>query len=219
MLRTFFEREGYDVNWCRSAADGLGEAVKRRPDVFVLDLDLPDSDGFSLIRTLREWNHQPIVVLSQRSGTPDKVRALDQGANDYMTKPFAPEELAARLRVLQRSDEPTLDGPILKSGPLCIDMSTQIATINGFSLALTPIENVILQSLARHAGKWVPRQRLISILWGTDAGDKIHDLHGHVARLRHKLEERGGHNLIRRDGNSHFCLSLVSDREEVSLLC
>ena len=102
MLRLLLEGERYQVSWSRNAPDALALAVEHRPDVIILELDLPDGDGFAVLEALREWSATPVLILSTRVDVGDKVRALDAGANDYVAKPFAPAELAARLRVLQR---------------------------------------------------------------------------------------------------------------------
>jgi two-component system KDP operon response regulator KdpE len=208
MLRVVLECASYKVLVCANGADGVTEAVENRPDVFILELDLPDGDGFTVLAALREWTVAPVLILSARAGVADKVRALDAGANDYMVKPFAPEELVARLRVLQRSELPTSDGPLLVTGALKIDMTARVAAVNGCPLELTPTEEAVLHVLARHAGKLVPHQRFIRVIWGTDAGDKVHDLQVHIARLRRKLDEHGGNNLIRGEGHVGYCLSL-----------
>jgi two-component system KDP operon response regulator KdpE len=213
MLRVILEGERYKVLWSRSGADGLAQGVESRPDVIILELDLPDGDGFAVLDALREWYGAPVLILSERAGVADIVRALDSGANDYMVKPFAPEELAARLRVLLRSEPPTSDGPLLVNGPLRIDMSTREMTMNGCSLELTATEEAVLYILAHHAGKLVPRGRLIRAVWGTNDASKVHDLQVHIARLRRKLEERGGNNLIRGEGSVGYSLSLAADHE------
>jgi two-component system KDP operon response regulator KdpE len=217
MLRPMLEGERYKVLWSRDGAGGVTQAVESRPDVIILELDLPDGDGFAVLAALREWNEAPVLILSGRAGVADKVRALEAGANDYMVKPFAPEELAARLRVLQRCEPPTSDGPLLVSGALKIDMATREVTVNGSSLELTATEEAILFILARQAGKLVPRPRLTRAIWGTDAVPKISELQVYIARLRRKLEERGGINLIRGDGSEGYSLSLTADHECATL--
>ena len=217
MLRAMLEGERYKVLWSRKGESGLTQAVECRPDVIILELDLPDGDGFAVLAALREWNEAPVLILSGRAGVADKVRAFDAGANDYMVKPFAPEELAARLRVLQRSELPTSDGPLLVSGALRIDMATREVTMNGCSLEFTATEEAILFILARHAGKLVPCQRLIRAIWGTAAVTKISELHVYIARLRRKLDEHGGDNLIRGDGSEGYGLSLAADNESAPL--
>ncbi len=213
MLRILLEGEGYKVLWSRNGESGLTQAVEHRPDVILLELDLPDDEGFAVLGALREWNEGPVLILSGRAGVSDKVRALDAGANDYLVKPFAPEELVARLRVLQRSELPANDGPLLVTGPLKIDMATRAVTVNGFSPGLTATEGAVLHILARHAGKLVPWQRITRAIWGTIAAPKLAELRVYIAGLRRKLEEHGGSNLIRGDGSLGYSLLLETDHE------
>jgi len=217
LLRVLLEGDRYKVFWSRTGAEGLAQAVESRPDVVILDLDLPDTDGFAVLDALREWSEAPVLILSGREGVADIVRALDCGANDYLAKPFAPEELAARLRVLLRSEAPTSDGPLLVSGGLRIDMATREMTVNGRPLELTATEEAVLYILARHAGRLVPRGRLVRTVWGTDSEGKVHDLQVHIARLRRKLEEHGGSNLIRGEGSAGYSLALVTEHERTGL--
>ena len=217
MLRPILEGERYKV-WCsRSAQDALELAVEHRPDVIILELDLPDGDGFAVLEALREWSATPVLILSGRVDIGDKVRALDAGANDYVAKPFAPAELAARLRVLQRCEPPLDDGPLVISGALQIDLATHAATVSGHPLKLTATEEAILFILARHAGKFVPQQHLTRVIWGTAVADKIGELRVYIARLRRKLEEYGGHNLIRGEGTVGYGLALAADQECAAL--
>jgi two-component system KDP operon response regulator KdpE len=213
MLRILLESERYKVLWSRNGESGLTQAVEHRPDVIILELDLPDGDGFAVLGALREWNEAPVLILSGRTGIADKVRALDAGANDYLAKPFAPEELVARLRVLQRCEPPASDGPLLVTGALKVDMATRVVTVHGSSLELTATEEAVLYILARHAGKLVPCQRLTRAVWGTDATPKLSELRVYIAGLRRKLEEHGGNNLIRGDGSVGYSLLLETDHE------
>ena len=212
LLRTFLEGERYKVLWSRNGGSALTQAVENRPDVIILELDLPDSDGFAVLDALREWNEAPVLVLSDRTSVADKVRALDAGANDYLSKPFAPEELAARLRVLQRCEPPANDGPVLIIGPLKVDMATRQVTMNGHPLKLTATEEAIFNILARHAGSLVPRQRLIRAIWGTDSASRTAELHVYIAQLRRKLAMHGGDQLIRGDGRPSYSIA-TSDHE------
>jgi len=213
MLGSLLEGERYKVWWSRTGESGLAEAVQIRPDVIILDLDLPDGDGLGVLTAVREWSATPVLILSARAGTVDKVRALDAGANDYVVKPFSPEELAARLRVLQRLELPTGDGPLLVSGALKIDMATHEVTVKDRSLQLTATEEAILYILARHAGKLVPRGHLLRSVWGSDADIRIHDLHVHIANLRRKLEGHGASDLIRGEGGAAYSLAFTADHE------
>jgi two-component system KDP operon response regulator KdpE len=214
MLRTLLEGERYRVLWNRTGQSGLAQAVKRRPDVIVLELDLPDGDGFAVLDALRKWSEAPVLILTGRTDVADKVRALDAGANDYLVKPFAPQELAARLRVLQRSETPSSDGSMLVNGVLTIDLATRKVTVNDHPLTFTATEEAIIFILARHAGRLVPRLRLLRAIWGNDAASKVAELHNYIARLRRKLEERGGNNLILGDGTVGYSLALAADHED-----
>jgi two-component system KDP operon response regulator KdpE len=211
MLNIVLESEGYRVLWSRNSADGLTEAVNHRPDAIILELDLPDGGGFDVLGSLREWCEAPVSILSVRAATADKVRALDGGANDYMVKPIAPEELAASLRVLLRCEPPTCDGPLLVSGALRIDMATREVTVNGCMLELTATEEAVLYVLARHAGMVVPRERLLRIIWGSVDDGKIHDLQVHIARLRRKLGELTESELICGEGGVGYRLSIAAE--------
>ncbi len=213
MLRIFLEGERYKVLWSRSGESGLKKAVESRPDVIILELDLPDGDGFAVLDALREWSQAPVLILAGRADVASKVRALDSGANDFLAKPFIPEELAARLRVLQRCETPTSDVSLLVNGALKIDLATRQATVNGFPLSLTTIEEALFYILARHAGRLVPWQRLLRAIWGTEAVSKNAELHVYIAQLRRKLEEHGGSNLLRGDGRLGYCLALSADQQ------
>jgi two-component system KDP operon response regulator KdpE len=213
MLRMVLESKRYRVLWGRNGAEALSQAVESRPDIIVLELDLPDGDGLRVLEALREWNEAPVIILTGRTGISDKVRALDAGANDYVVKPFAPEELAARLRVLLRSDTPAGDGPLLVSGALKINMATRKMTINGTPLELTGTEEALFYILARHSGWLVPHRRLVRAVWGIDSAEKVHDLQFHIARLRRKLGALGAKNLIRVEGRVGYIVTMIADDE------
>ena len=213
MLRIFLEGERYKVLWSRTGESGLRKAAENRPDIIILEIDLPDGDGFAVLGALREWSEAPVLILSERVGVAEKVRALDSGANDFLAKPFAPEELAARLRVLQRCETPNSDVSLLVTGTLKIDMATRQATVDGHPLTLTAIEEAVFFILARHAGRLVPWPRLLSAIWGTDAASKIGELRVYIAQLRRKLEEHGGSGLILGDGQVGYSLALSAEHE------
>jgi two-component system KDP operon response regulator KdpE len=217
MLRILLEGERYRVLWSRSGEDALAKGIQIEPDAIILELDLPDGDGLEVLAALREWSASPVLILSGRSNVSDVVRALDAGANDFLAKPFAPVELAARLRVLLRSEPPMSDGPLLVGGGLRIDLATREMTVNGSLLGLTETEEAVLYVLARHAGKLVAPARLTRAVWGVDAAVKTKDLQVHVAHLRRKLERHGGRGLIRGDGSIGYSLSLAADHERSAL--
>lgn len=206
LLRSLLESHRYKVYEAETGQSGIKEASARSPDVIILELSLNDMDGTSLVQRLREWNHAPILILSYRDGESDKVLALDSGANDYVTKPFSSLELLARLRVLQRSLPAEPDGPVFVHGELRVDVTARIVTLGGRIVDLTPTEQAILYTLARHAGKLVSRKHLFRCIWGTECESKLHDLHVYIANLRQKLRDDSDHVLIQTEGRSGYCL-------------
>jgi two-component system KDP operon response regulator KdpE len=191
LVRRVLEQERYKVVEAESGRGGLETAVGQRPDVIILELDLPDIGGLVFLRRLREWSSKPVLILSERSEASDKVDALDCGADDYLTKPFDADELLARLRVLQRSLPGIPDGPLLVEGDLRVNLATHEVTIKGVKLDFTPTEEALFYVLARHAGKTVTCKHLVRCIWGTDQDDKIQDARVYVGHLRKKLGAYG----------------------------
>jgi two-component system KDP operon response regulator KdpE len=171
-------------------ADGLAQAATRAPDLILLDLGLPDGDGVDLVRRVREWSSLPIIVLTARGQEGDKVRALDAGADDYVTKPFSMPELLARVRVALRHRARTVDGDeeTLEVGVVHVDLPRRRVTVSGREVALTPIEYRLLTVLARHAGRVLTHEFLLREVWGPTATRQHHYLRVYMAQLRHKLE-------------------------------
>ncbi len=212
LLRNLLEADRYRVFEAETAQSGMKEAAARSPDVIIMELSLPDVNGLTVLRRLREWNHAPILILSSRDAESDKVLALDSGANDYVTKPFGPAELLARLRVLQRSLPAEPDGPIFEHGGLSVDVTARAVTLHGRKVELTPTEQVIFYTLLRHAGKLVTRKHLLRCVWGTDSESKLHDLHVYIANLRQKLREASNQILIQTEGCAGYRILVpVSD--------
>jgi two-component system KDP operon response regulator KdpE len=174
-----------------TAREGLDLAAAERPDLIILDLGLPDGAGETMCRELRSWTQVPILVLSARHADAEKVALLDAGADDYVTKPFSPAELQARVRALLRRAETTrAESTIRTHGDLEIDISARIARISGRSVHLTPIEWGLLLALASHPGKVLTHQQLFQTVWrGRDHGDAQQYLRVYVANLRRKLEK------------------------------
>lgn len=189
-LRISLRSEGYDVLDAADGTTGLRLAAMESPDVIVLDLGLPDMDGLTVLQELRQWSRTPVLVLSVRSSEQEKVRALDLGANDYVTKPFGIKEFMARLRVLIRDRAQGAPGEIVQafsSGGLSIDFARRIVMLDGEPVHLSRKEYALLGLLARHADHVVTQQYLLNEVWGpTHSGDS-HYLRIIIARLRQKL--------------------------------
>jgi len=181
--------EGYQVLLAATAAEGLAQAATQSPDLVILDLGLPDREGHEVLVELRQWSQVPVLMLSVRDAESEKVRALDQGANDYVTKPFGIQELMARLRALLRdraSGEPETS-PYYDDGHLHIDLARRAVTLDGASLTLTRKEYAVLAMLLRHAGRVVTQQQLLREIWGATHVQDTHYLRIVLGKLRQKL--------------------------------
>ena len=188
-LRATLGSQGYRLHEATTGEDGLVEAASRQPDVVILDLGLPDLDGLSVIRRLREWSRVPIIVLSARGQERDKVAALDAGADDYVSKPFAVGELLARLRVALRHAAVGESGePTFAVGGLRVDQVKRQAEVDGRDVHLTPIEYRLLTALVRHAGRVVSQRQLLKEVWGPAQTEQAHYLRVYMGALRRKLE-------------------------------
>ncbi len=210
LLRAALEPNQYKVCEAESGHAGIKEAILRRPDVILLDLDLPDLDGLTVLWRLRESNRAPILILSGRDDEATKVVALDSGANDYMTKPFSTAELLARLRVLQRAIPHEPDGPLYINGDLEVDTITHRVVLRGQRVELTPTEEAVLGILARHAGKLVTCKHFLRCIWGIDSEHKLHDLHVYIRSLRRKLDGTGSDGVIQTEGSAGYRLLLAA---------
>jgi two-component system KDP operon response regulator KdpE len=191
-LRTTLECHGYRLAEAGTGHDGLMQASARNPDVVLLDLGLPDQDGLEVTKRLREWTATPIIVLSARGQEEDKVKALDAGADDYLTKPFAVGELLARLRVALRHAAQSSGGaaaePVFEAGALRVDLGAREVSVDGAGVHLTPIEYKLLTTLIKHAGKVVTHRLLLEQVWGPTHVNEAHYLRVYMAQLRRKLE-------------------------------
>jgi len=188
LLRVTLEASGYRVLEADGGQAGLVEAAQRNPSVIILDLGLPDLDGLSVLKRLREWSRAPVLVLSVQEGETDKVSALDHGADDYMTKPFSTAELLARLRVVMRRAQPIAENAVFRSGNLEVDLAARVVRIKGQEIKMTPTEYSLLRLLVRNAGKVVTHRQLLKEVWGPAYGDQTHYLRVYIAHLREKLE-------------------------------
>jgi len=187
-VRANLDRRGFRVDTAATAQEALEHSLMR-PDLILLDLGLPDGDGLEVIRRVREQSDAPIIVLSARGAERDKVRALDLGADDYLTKPFGLDELYARIRVaLRHSTRLPGSGPVFRSGDLQLDVEHRRVTVGGEEVHLTPTEYTLLVALAKNADRVVTDAMLLREVWGPQYGDEDHYLHVYVARLRKKIE-------------------------------
>ncbi len=187
-LRISLEANGYVVREVANGQEALAEVAVHRPDLVILDLGLPDIDGFSVIKRLREWTQTPIIVLSVRDSDEDKIAALDAGADDYLTKPFSVAELLARLRVAQRHAHQESDAPIFQSDGLQVDLSRRIVTVNDEEVKLTPTEYALLRLLIQHVGRVLTHHQILREVWGVEYEQEVHYLRVYIAQLRQKLE-------------------------------
>ncbi|NKE59799.1 response regulator [Lentzea sp. PSKA42] len=189
-LRINLSARGYEVLTAHDGVTALKLAADGKPDVVVLDLGLPDMDGTDVIAGLRGWTTLPIIVLSARTDSTDKVDALDAGADDYVTKPFGMDELLARLRAAVRRSAVAgpEDEPIVKTASFTVDLAAKRVLKDGAEVHLTPTEWGLLEVLARNAGKLVAQKQLLRDVWGPAYDKETHYLRVYLAQLRRKLE-------------------------------
>ena len=194
-LRINLSARRYDVDVAPDGASALRIAAAQPPDLVVLDLGLPDMDGADVIRGLRGWTRVPIVVLSGRAGSADKVDALDAGADDYITKPFGVDELLARVRaVTRRTSAAETNPPSVQIGQHTVDLANHTVTsAQGQTVRLTPTEWSLLEILLRNPGKLISQRQLLQEVWGSQYEREIHYLRQYMAQLRRKLENDPAH--------------------------
>ncbi|MCX5581929.1 response regulator [Streptomyces erythrochromogenes] len=187
----------YEVDAAADGASALELAAARHPDVVVLDLGLPDMDGVEVIKGLRGWTRVPILVLSARHSSDEKVEALDAGADDYVTKPFGMDELLARLRAAVRRAEPSAgsgeDEVVVATEGFTVDLAAKKAVREGRDVRLTPTEWHLLEVLVRNGGKLVSQKQLLQEVWGPSYGTETNYLRVYMAQLRRKLEADPSH--------------------------
>lgn len=186
-LSRTLEANGFDVRAVATGEEALA-SLRWRPDVILLDVMLPDLDGLEVARRIREQATMPILVLSARGEEPQKVLALDQGADDYITKPFGTEELLARIRVALRhaAGQPTT--PVMEVGDLRIDLERRMVSRGGEEVHFTPTEYDVLKYLAQHAGKIITHRMLLQHVWGPEHVEETQYLHVFMSQLRRKIE-------------------------------
>jgi two-component system KDP operon response regulator KdpE len=188
-LKVILRSAGFQVDAAETKAQALDAVAVRPPDVMILDLVLPDGSGVDVCRDVRRWSSLPIIVLSAVGDEREKVRALDAGADDYVTKPFGTEELTARVRAALRRSVDAQAEPLIEVGHLVIDLAAHRVLRAGEEVHLTPIEFDLLRVLATHRGKLVTHRRLLHEVWGPEFGTETHYLRVHVAHIRAKLEQ------------------------------
>jgi two-component system, OmpR family, KDP operon response regulator KdpE len=189
-LRVSLTSNGYQVTEAETAQEGLAQAAARNPDLILLDLGLPDQDGLTVTERLREWASIPVIVISARGREEDKIKALDAGADDYVTKPFGVGELLARIRVALRHKNVSASGSSLfESGDLRVDLGRRQVFAGGKEVHLTPIEYKLLATLIKHAGRVLTHRQLLREVWGPNSSEQTQYLRVYMGQLRHKLEQ------------------------------
>ena len=186
-LRVVLREAGYEAVPAETVEQALDRAAVRPPDAAIVDLVLPDGDGIEVTRRLREWSQMPIILLSAVGDEAEKVRALEAGADDYVTKPFGPRELVARLQAaLRRAGRPADEPTILADG-LEVDLAARVVRVDGEAVHLTPIEFDLLRALARNRGRLLTHRGLLIEVWGVEYAEDTAVLRTHIANLRRKI--------------------------------
>jgi two-component system KDP operon response regulator KdpE len=217
VLRAGLTSRGYVVETAEGGREGVERLRREPPDVVLLDLSMPDLDGVEVIRQVRRWSRVPIIVLSVCDDEHQKVRALDTGADDYLTKPFGLDELLARIRVsLRRAGATDATAPVFRLGELVVDYERRRVTVAGQSVSLTPTEYGLLKVMTQHVGKVVTHRTLLREVWGPDYEAAAHYLHVYIARLRRKLEPNStnARYLVTEPGAGYrlWCDELLTER-------
>ncbi|HZO36106.1 MAG TPA: response regulator transcription factor [Solirubrobacteraceae bacterium] len=189
-LRVVLRDAGYDVVLAETGEEALDRAAVRPPQAAIVDLMLPGIDGVEVCRRLREWSDMPVIVLSAVDEEAEKVRALRMGADDYVTKPFSPDELIARLEAALRRAGASADEPVLEADDLALDMAAHRVTLAGAEIHLTPIEFSLLRILMVNRGRLLTHRALLTDVWGPEYADATSVLRTHIANLRGKIEGR-----------------------------
>lgn len=192
-LRVSLETNGYRVAEADTGKAAVAEAARLRPDLIVLDFNLPDLNGLEVLKRVREWTNTPVIMLSVRDAERDKAAALDAGADDYLTKPFSTVELLARLRVAVRHAQPAPADTIYTFGDVQIDLVRRSVTLRGEPVKLTPTEYALLRLMVQHAGRVLTHRQILRQVWGPEYVEETHYLRVYFAQLRQKLGEDPTH--------------------------
>ena len=198
-LKVVLREAGFAVDATVTAGEALDAAAIRPPDAAVIDLMLPDGDGIDVCRQLRSWSRMPILVLSAIGDEDQKVAALEAGADDYVTKPFGPRELVARLHAVMRRAGAAVDEPTITVDGLEVDLAARAVRREGAEVHLTPTEYELLRTLVRNRGRLLTHRMLLTEVWGPQYADDTRVLRTHVANLRRKIEPEGARRYIRTD--------------------
>jgi two-component system KDP operon response regulator KdpE len=196
-LRVVLRDAGFEAMPASTVREALDVAAIQAPDAAIIDLLLPDGDGIEVTRALREWSQAPVLVLSAVGEEEQKVRALEAGADDYVTKPFSPRELVARLHAALRRASPGRDEPVLRADGLELDLAAHEARVLGEAVHLTPIEFRLLRTLLANRGRLLTHRALLTEVWGPAYADDVPTLRTHMANLRRKVEPAGAGRHIR----------------------
>ena len=188
LLRLSLEANDFKVIEAADGKEGLLSASMHHPDIILLDLGLPDMDGLSALKQLREWSQVPVIVLTVQDAEDTKINILDSGADDYVTKPFNTGELLARIRVSIRHSMKLDESPVFTSGHLQVDLNLRIVKVNQQEIKLTATEYSLLALFIRHAGKVLTHTHIIKEIWGIPYTDNIQIIRVHIAQLRKKIE-------------------------------
>lgn len=188
LLRVTLESNGYQVFDAPNGQEGIVQAAQRRPEVVLLDLGLPDLDGVTVLKRLREWSKVPVIILSVRDRENDKIAALDAGADDYVTKPFSPGELLARIRTALRRAQPENANAIFRTGEIEVDLAARSVRKKGEEVKLTATEYSLLRLFVQNAGKVLLHRQILREVWGPTYEEQTHYLRVYMAHLREKLE-------------------------------
>jgi len=200
LLNLSLGKKDYEVFEAATGFEGLQQVQACRPDIILLDLNLPDRDGTTVLTELRGWSGIPVIILSVRQGEAGIVALLNAGADDYLVKPFSTEELLARMNVALRRSRPQLETPVFEYGTLRIDWDQRLVQVSGVSVKLTPTEYSILSLLARQAGRIVTYDHLLKELWGSISAMEGGSLRVHVGSIRKKIGPDGPRILVTEPG-------------------
>lgn len=189
LLKVSLEAYSYDIHEAATGQEGIMTAVSVHPDIVIVDLGLPDMDGKEVVQKLREWSEVPIIVLTARDQEQEKIQSLDQGADDYITKPFSMGELMARIRVcLRRSYSDDDKKTQLVCGGVCMDLLKHVVTVDGKEVKLTPTEYDLLKTMMKYAGRVLTHKQLLKAVWGNEYDEDLHYIRIYMRQLRRKIE-------------------------------